>query len=205
LPGLDLLRAIAVLWTMQFHGFIVGGLGEDWHWLERYGWMGVDLFFVLSGFLIGGQLLRPLARGESPSLRDVLPEARVPDPAGVLGGAGGVPAVAGLSRGAGHGAVVEVRAVRREPRHRLRQQRGVLARVVAVRGGAFLPAVPGARAAAGAQAVGDEVLDRVHCRPAGRHRAAHRRRGCISTHCSRNARGSSRTSTTRRGTASMAC
>ena len=70
LPGLDLLRAIAVLWTMQFHSFIVGGLGEDWRWLERYGWMGVDLFFVLSGFLIGGQLLRPLARGESPSLRD---------------------------------------------------------------------------------------------------------------------------------------
>ena len=45
LPGLDLLRAIAVLWTMQFHSFIVGGLGEDWRWLERYGWMGVDLFF----------------------------------------------------------------------------------------------------------------------------------------------------------------
>lgn len=69
LPGLDLLRAIAVLWTMQFHSFIVGGLGERWWWLERYGWMGVDLFFVLSGYLIGGQLLRPLARGESPSLR----------------------------------------------------------------------------------------------------------------------------------------
>ena len=69
LPGLDLLRAIAVLWTMQFHGFLVGGLGPDWAWLERYGWMGVDLFFVLSGYLIGGQLLRPLARGTVPSLR----------------------------------------------------------------------------------------------------------------------------------------
>ena len=70
LPGLDLLRAIAVLWTMQFHGFIVGGLGPNWRWLERYGWMGVDLFFVLSGFLIGVQLLRPLAKGVAPSLRD---------------------------------------------------------------------------------------------------------------------------------------
>ncbi|MFT3897626.1 MAG: acyltransferase [Thermomonas sp.] len=69
LPGLDLLRAIAVLWTMQFHAFVVGGLGADWKWLERYGWMGVDLFFVLSGYLIGGQLLRPLAHGARPSLR----------------------------------------------------------------------------------------------------------------------------------------
>ena len=69
MPGLDLLRAIAVLWTMQFHSFIVGGLGPDWSWLSRYGWLGVDLFFVLSGYLIGGQLLRPLAKGEAPSLR----------------------------------------------------------------------------------------------------------------------------------------
>jgi len=63
MPGLDLLRAIAVVWTMLFHSFLVGGLGEDWSWLSRYGWMGVDLFFVLSGFLIGSQVLAPLARG----------------------------------------------------------------------------------------------------------------------------------------------
>ncbi|MFZ5636112.1 MAG: acyltransferase family protein [Pseudomonadota bacterium] len=63
-PGLDLLRAIAVLWTMLFHAFLVGGLGRDWQWLQRYGWMGVDLFFVLSGFLIGSQVLAPLARGQ---------------------------------------------------------------------------------------------------------------------------------------------
>ena len=64
LPGLDLLRAIAVVWVMLFHSFVVGGLGEDYAWLSRYGWMGVDLFFVLSGYLIGSQVLAPLARGE---------------------------------------------------------------------------------------------------------------------------------------------
>lgn len=68
LPGLDLLRAIAVVWVMLFHSFIVGGLGPDWAWLSRYGWMGVDLFFVLSGFLIGRQVLAPLAAGEAFSL-----------------------------------------------------------------------------------------------------------------------------------------
>ncbi|MEO8161545.1 MAG: acyltransferase, partial [Arenimonas sp.] len=70
LPGLDLLRAVAIAWVMLFHSWIVGGLGEDFSWLSRYGWMGVDLFFVLSGFLIGGQVLAPLARGERLSFRD---------------------------------------------------------------------------------------------------------------------------------------
>ena len=70
LPGLDLLRAIAVIWVMLFHSFLVGGLGPDFAWLSRYGWMGVDIFFVLSGFLIGRQVLQPLARGEPLSLRE---------------------------------------------------------------------------------------------------------------------------------------
>ncbi|SOU03331.1 acyltransferase family protein [Xanthomonas arboricola] len=63
-PALDLLRGLAIVWVMLFHSFVVGGLGPDWAWLSRYGWMGVDLFFVLSGFLIGTQVLRPLARGQ---------------------------------------------------------------------------------------------------------------------------------------------
>jgi peptidoglycan/LPS O-acetylase OafA/YrhL len=64
LPGLDLLRAIAIVWVMLFHSFLVGGLGDNFAWLSRYGWMGVDIFFVLSGFLIGVQLLRQLQRNE---------------------------------------------------------------------------------------------------------------------------------------------
>jgi len=64
MPGLDLLRAIAIVWVMLFHSYIVGGIGERFALLESYGWIGVDLFFVLSGYLIGSQLLKPLSRGE---------------------------------------------------------------------------------------------------------------------------------------------
>lgn len=60
MPGLDLLRAFAVVWVMLFHSFLVGGLGEHWTWLSRYGWMGVDVFFVLSGYLIGNKVLGEL-------------------------------------------------------------------------------------------------------------------------------------------------
>lgn len=70
LPGLDLLRSWAIVWVMLFHSYIVGGIGEHFSWLSNYGWMGVDLFFVLSGYLIGYQLLAPLARGESLAWRD---------------------------------------------------------------------------------------------------------------------------------------
>ncbi|WP_266167923.1 acyltransferase family protein [Dyella subtropica] len=64
LPGLDLLRAIAIAWVMLFHSYIVGGLGEPFGSLQSSGWMGVDLFFVLSGYLIGSQLLKPLSQGK---------------------------------------------------------------------------------------------------------------------------------------------
>lgn len=64
LGGLDLLRAIAIVWVMLFHSCIIGGLSEHFSVLENSGWMGVDLFFVLSGYLIGSQLLKPLSRGQ---------------------------------------------------------------------------------------------------------------------------------------------
>jgi len=61
-PGLDLLRALAIIVVVIYHsalfGFKLPGR------VDRFGWIGVDLFFVLSGYLIGGQLLAPLARGQ---------------------------------------------------------------------------------------------------------------------------------------------
>jgi peptidoglycan/LPS O-acetylase OafA/YrhL len=66
-PGLDLLRAVAIILVVIYHAGIFGfALPNHWH---RFGWVGVDLFFVLSGYLIGGQLLTPLARGQAINLR----------------------------------------------------------------------------------------------------------------------------------------
>lgn len=93
----------------------------------------------------------------------VLPPPCVPDPAGVLGGAGGVPAVARVPRGAGHGTVVEVRRLLPESVDRLRPLRRVLARVVAVRRGTFLSGLPAAGVAAREAPVGRRLCRAVRC------------------------------------------
>jgi peptidoglycan/LPS O-acetylase OafA/YrhL len=61
------MRAIAILWVMLWHMHFALRPGI-WSGPGRYGWMGVDLFFVLSGYLIGSQLLRPYTRGSRPSI-----------------------------------------------------------------------------------------------------------------------------------------
>ena len=57
--GLDTLRAIATAMVMLYHfglqDFIPQGLTS----VASVGWIGVDLFLVLSGFLIGSQLIKP--------------------------------------------------------------------------------------------------------------------------------------------------
>lgn len=61
LHGLDTLRAVAIVAVMIFHlrSFLPDALAP----VANVGWMGVDLFFVLSGFLIGSQVLKPVSLG----------------------------------------------------------------------------------------------------------------------------------------------
>lgn len=68
IPALDALRSLAILLVISDHAYIdfasfaktelaIGRLP-----LMRFGWTGVDLFFVLSGYLIGRQLWRESQR-----------------------------------------------------------------------------------------------------------------------------------------------
>lgn len=70
LHGLDTLRALAIVVVMLYHFNIQGLLPASMGEIARVGWVGVDLFFVLSGFLIGSQLLKPYLAGGQPSLKD---------------------------------------------------------------------------------------------------------------------------------------
>jgi peptidoglycan/LPS O-acetylase OafA/YrhL len=66
LAGLDTLRGLAIVAVMIFH--LQWRLPDGFKVIGRFGWMGVDLFFVLSGYLIGSQLLKPLRDGREVSL-----------------------------------------------------------------------------------------------------------------------------------------
>jgi len=69
LAGLDTLRALAIVLVLMNHYNIFVSRSPTFGVIGSMGWAGVDLFFVLSGYLIGNQLLAPAARGESLDLK----------------------------------------------------------------------------------------------------------------------------------------
>lgn len=70
LIGLDHLRAFAIFYVFLFHYSILFPSPE---WLDpigKFGWTGVDLFFVLSGYLISSQLFAKIDRQQAISFRE---------------------------------------------------------------------------------------------------------------------------------------
>jgi peptidoglycan/LPS O-acetylase OafA/YrhL len=61
LPGLDTLRALAILMVLLYHYMVVVSKENTFGYITQIGWMGVDLFFVLSGYLISNQILQVIA------------------------------------------------------------------------------------------------------------------------------------------------
>lgn len=69
LYGLDHLRTLAILLVFLYH---YGHLFPHPEWtntIGKFGWTGVDLFFVLSGYLIASQLFRQMAAGKGVPFR----------------------------------------------------------------------------------------------------------------------------------------
>jgi peptidoglycan/LPS O-acetylase OafA/YrhL len=66
--GLDTLRALAVTLVVLHHYVLFVSGDSTFGWVGDIGWVGVDLFFALSGYLIGNQIFKALRAPESLSL-----------------------------------------------------------------------------------------------------------------------------------------
>jgi peptidoglycan/LPS O-acetylase OafA/YrhL len=67
--GLDTLRAAAILLVFAYHYQVFVSHQPTFGWISEIGWVGVDLFFVLSGYLIGNQIFAGIVRGQALSLK----------------------------------------------------------------------------------------------------------------------------------------
>lgn len=68
--GLDHLRTLAITLVFLFHYTILSGGQPQWlPAIMKLGWTGVDLFFVLSGFLISSQLFAQIQQGRDISFK----------------------------------------------------------------------------------------------------------------------------------------
>jgi len=68
--GLDFLRALAIIMVLFFHTLVLFPHPEWLSYVAKFGWIGVDLFFALSGFLIASQLFAKIVEDKKISFRD---------------------------------------------------------------------------------------------------------------------------------------
>ncbi|MCC7029954.1 MAG: acyltransferase [Chitinophagaceae bacterium] len=66
IAGLDILRSIAVLLVMTRHSDL------EYNLIHQFGWLGVDLFFVISGFLVAGLLFAEYKKTGSMNIKRFL-------------------------------------------------------------------------------------------------------------------------------------
>jgi len=70
LYGLDNLRAVAIAFVFIYHYAGLSNGGPQWlGFITKFGWTGVDLFFVLSGFLISAQLFSQIQKDQPISFK----------------------------------------------------------------------------------------------------------------------------------------
>lgn len=69
IDGLDTLRATAIILVVLEHYALFVGVTPAFEWITDIGWVGVDLFFALSGYLIGNQVFAALRSDEGFSAR----------------------------------------------------------------------------------------------------------------------------------------
>ena len=66
--GLDTLRALAIGLVVLHHYTLFVGSDDTFGWVGKIGWVGVDLFFALSGYLIGNQIFAAMRNPQGLSL-----------------------------------------------------------------------------------------------------------------------------------------
>ena len=66
--GLDTLRALAIVLVVLHHYVLFVSGADTFGWVGKIGWVGVDLFFALSGYLIGNQIFAAMRSPQGLSL-----------------------------------------------------------------------------------------------------------------------------------------
>jgi peptidoglycan/LPS O-acetylase OafA/YrhL len=67
--GLDIMRALAIIFVVLEHGLMLDKANTSFPWIKLIN--GVELFFVLSGFLIGSMLIKAFEKSEGFGFRTI--------------------------------------------------------------------------------------------------------------------------------------